>query len=215
MHHAQYLIGNSALKPDLLRLIKKELKAEPQANPDFFNRTYETFAIDDARELKSIHETRPVKEDGKKIFMITTNGITVEAQNALLKLFEEPGAYAHFFLMIPSEHLLLATIKSRMQELRLRDTRYEIRDTTEAQKFLKQSHAKRLETIKSLMDDISKEKKTKQDAIEFLNGVEAVLYEKGVKENLKSLEAIQMVRKYIHDRAPSIKMLLEYVALIS
>jgi len=55
-----------------------------------------------------------------------------------------------------------------------------------------------------------------------VNAVESVVYENinnsgkskdGLLKNKKSLEAIGLARNYIHDRAPSVKMLLEYVAL--
>jgi pheromone shutdown protein TraB len=47
-----------------------------------------------------------------------------------------------------------------------------------------------------------------------LNAIQSIVYEqKGIKEGQKLLEAIETARKYIYDRAPSVKMLLEYVAL--
>jgi hypothetical protein len=83
-----------------------------------------------------------------------------------------------------------------------------------AEKLLTLSAAKRLEEVKKLIDDISKEKKTKQDAIDLLNAIQAVVYgERGVKEGKSALETIELARNYIHDRAPSVKMLLEYVML--
>ena len=165
-----------------------------------------------------------MSESGKKIFILTMNGITVEAQNALLKLLEEPAKYANFFLVIPSAHLLLPTVKSRLQIIdgigrsgangktgNDDSTRINL---IEAKKFLSLSAAKKLEAIKALVDDISKEKKTKQQAIEFLNSIEQAVYEeKGVKKSKEILEAMQLVRKYMNDRSPSMKMLLEYVAL--
>jgi hypothetical protein len=80
--------------------------------------------------------------------------------------------------------------------------------------FIKSSISKRLEIVKKIVDDIADEKKPKRYAIEFLNSLEsAILKEKGVKQGATSLEAIQYARTYMNDRAPSIKMLLEYVAL--
>ncbi len=212
-HHAYLLVGGDSLANEIISELESRHKIPAKANPDFFNRKYDTFTIDNAREIKSFHETRPISESGKKIFILTMNGITVEAQNALLKLLEEPSEYAHFFLIIPSAHLLLPTVKSRMQMVGDNQTA-EKSDLSEAKKFLKLSPAKKLEAVKSLVDDISKEKKTKQDAIEFLNSIEQAVYEeKGVKSSRKILEAMQLARRYINDRAPSVKMLLEYMAL--
>ena len=84
----------------------------------------------------------------------------------------------------------------------------------EANKFLNMSHAKRLEVVKKLTEEITKEKKTKRDAIEFLDAIQMCVYKQGdVKSSRFSLETIETARRYIHDRAPSVKMLLEYVAL--
>jgi len=213
-HHAYYLIGSNSVRVDLLSILEKTHKIISQGNPDFFDRAYETFTIDDAREVKHFHGTRPVTKDGKKIFILRVNGITVEAQNALLKLLEEPGEYAHFFIVISSAHLLLPTVKSRMQELKLGVGHINSELLQTAQEFVTLSKTKKLEEVKKLIDDISKEKKTKQDAIDLLNAIQAIIYEeKGAKEGKSQLEAIETARNYIHDRAPSVKMLLEYVAL--
>jgi len=85
----------------------------------------------------------------------------------------------------------------------------------QAQTFLKSNITKRLDIVKKLVEEISKEKKTKQDAIDFVNTVLAVLYSntKPNKENMAKYEAIETARNYLNDRAPSVKMLLEYVAL--
>ncbi len=222
-HHAYYLIGNNSTREELITHINKKFKFNTLGNPDFFDRTYDSFTIDDARELKSSHDRRPVGEMDKKIFVILLNGINSEAQNALLKLLEEPSEYAHFFFIIPSGHLLLPTVKSRLSFIDTREGKKEegrrknpenSEVTENALKFIAMSAGKRLDYIKKLVEDISKEKKNRQDAISFLNEVEAIIYkEKGVKNSTGSLEAIQTARKYLNDRAPSVKMLLELVAL--
>ena len=242
-HHAYLLIGNTQTRDQFISTLEKKDKITAQGNPDFFIRNYETFTIDDAREIKMLHSTRPVgvmsgnrnmktvkKIDTsdfseKKIFVLTMNGATVEAQNAMLKLLEEPAEYAHFFVIIPSAHLLLPTIKSRMLEMELevsgkknnrKSTRGSLATESidEARVFLKATQTKRLDMVKKLVDEISKEKKIKQDAIIFLDAVQELVYtEKGVKNGKSALGAIEMARNYLNDRAPSVKMLLEYVAL--
>ena len=74
---------------------------------------------------------------------------------------------------------------------------------------------KRLEFVKNLLDDILKEKKNKQDAINFLDNIEQAVYgDIGIKKGKRILETIDIARKYANDRAPSLKMLLESVALV-
>lgn len=215
-HHASLLIGSEETRAELVSILEKKHKIETRGNPDFFDLRYIIYGITDARMLIDLASTRPVDPKGLKIFILTMNGITVEAQNALLKLLEEPAEYVRFFLIVPSAHLLLPTVRSRMSMLSNGDAsaKGSALPQKEANEFVSASAAKRLEIIKDLMDDISKEKKTKQDAIELLNSIESVLYEKsGVREARASFEAIDTARKYLNDRAPSVKMLLEYVAL--
>ena len=219
-HHAYCLVGNHSLVPELEATLSTNCGIPTRSNPDFYFRKYEIFNIDNARELKSLHETRPIGETGKSVFIMTMNGITVEAQNALLKLLEEPAVYAHFFLIIPSAHLLLPTVKSRLLFIGERpknDSNISSVNPiqTEAEVFIKNTVAKKMETIKTLLDDISKDKKPKQDAIDFLNAVERVVYSmESVKKNKDLLETISLMSKYINDRSPSLKMLLESVALL-
>lgn len=217
-HHAYCLIGGADKRDELLATLKKNYKLSPVGNPDFFDRTYESFTIDNARELKSLAETRPVTEAGKKIFIILANTVTIEAQNALLKLLEEPPSYAHFYFVIPSAHILLPTVKSRIQiagdttqKGRVGETDAELTKAVRA--FLAASPKVRFDQVKALMDDITKEKKTKQDAIDFLHTLEIELHAKGVKKNIAGLDAVLLANTYATDRAPSIKMLLEYVSM--
>ena len=240
-HHAYLLIGDSSTRDQLISIFEKTYKVTAHGNPDFYIRNYEIFTIDDSREIKILHNSKPTtdldKKDfgaGKKFFVLTMNGITIEAQNSLLKLLEEPADYAHFFLIIPSAHLLLPTVKSRLSIIdnfsvdkfgsNLKEIDSELLD--QAKTFLNANVTKRLDIVKKLVEEISKEKKTKQDAIDFVTTVEVVIYEnikmtskskddlKGsLMKNKKRLEAISLVRNYIHDRAPSVKMLLEYMAL--
>jgi len=215
-HHAYCLIGSDLLLQQLMRELDRVHKIPAQGNPDFFQRSYTNFVIEDARGIIEFHEMRPVHVSGKKIIILHMDGVTIEAQNALLKLLEEPAEYAHFFLIIPSRHLLLPTVQSRLSFVDSQeDTSGDfLKNVGNSDVFIKSSISKRLEMVKKIVDDIADEKKPKRYAIEFLNSLErTILAEKGVKQGATSLEAIQYARTYVNDRAPSLKMLLEYVAL--
>src|SRR5665213_1598088 len=60
-------------------------------NPDIILREYSLFSVDDARALYSLAWQRPLVGE-KKALIISASRLYHEAQNALLKLFEEPPA---------------------------------------------------------------------------------------------------------------------------
>jgi DNA polymerase III gamma/tau subunit len=218
LYHSYCLVGGEVEKVALLSTLDSEFGFTKKANQDFFEQSYENFSIDDARAIKLIHEMRPVSPDGKKIFIVKTDFINTEAQNALLKLLEEPADYAYFFIIISSINLLLPTIKSRLHFIEIKKYQKSKSDNenhvVEAKKFISSSPAKRLELIKKIVDDILKEKRTKQDVILLLNEIEKQIRdEQGLIKGEKSLRVIENAIKYLNDRSPSIKMLLEYVAL--
>lgn len=239
-HHAYCLVGGDAVCGELVALLDSKHGIAVEGNADFFMKRYETFSIGDARELKLAHEMRPVANNGKKVFVIRFDSMTNDAQNALLKLLEEPAEYAHFFLIVPSAHLLLPTVKSRLSFIEVNSgtgrgvSASDLGSSdiggselaAEAQKFIEAKPAKRLEIIKKLLDDIVKEKKTKQDAINFLEAIQAYVYRGSGKtetraqgrgtdraSKIRDLMVTQQALKYLDDRSPSLKMLLEYVAV--
>ena len=217
-HHSYCLIGGEVEKTTLLSVLDSEFGLVKTGNQDFFEQSYENFTIDDARALKLSHEMRPVSVAGKRIFIIKTGGINTEAQNALLKLLEEPADYAYFFIIIPSANLLLPTVKSRLHFIEIKNSEksksIDDESVIEAKKFISSNPVKRLELVKKIVEDISKEKRTKQDVIILLNEIQKQIRDdKGVINGAKPLQAIEISLKYLNDRSPSIKMLLEYVAL--
>ena len=71
------------------------------------------------RQLQTDAYIRP-NEGQRKVYLIPrAMDMTDSAQNALLKLIEEPPAYAVFFLLADTPEKLLPTVRSRCAELRL------------------------------------------------------------------------------------------------
>lgn len=208
LHHAYYFIEHevevAVLK--LKNFLEKTLGVKVSGNPDFYHRKFSTFTIDNARDI-SQSESRKDFSGEKKVFIIETDFITEEAQNALLKIFEEPTAGTHFFIVSPQE-VLLPTLKSRMQ-IFLNETEKDL----DKNHILKLNLKERIEMIKEIVDGIKDEEKTKQDAISFLNGVERELYQEGVQKNAEKLKVCQQTRDSLYDRGAPIKMILENLVL--
>ena len=89
--------------------LQKELLVSP-----IDTRVYqqEKFPVEDARDLIRIVGTTPLG-GAKTLTVIATEKIDREAQNALLKIAEEPPLHAHIVLIVPSADMLLPTLLSR------------------------------------------------------------------------------------------------------
>jgi len=208
LHHAYCLEGDSIfIKRELIKKLES-LDFKTKSNLDFLYTTYEGFGIDDAHKIGEFQNRKAVS-GSKKIIAIETKTLTREAQNSLLKTFEEPSPNTHFFLIVPNSEILLETLRSRLDIQKIQsDQKNDL-----AKKFLKGSKKERLEIVKELTEE-----KNKLEAINLLNQIEKAVYKKdnGVKkERLELMESINKFRSYLNDRSPSIKMLLEHIALIT
>lgn len=213
-HHAYVIVGNTELvKSSLLSELESSWKIHIKGNPDVSINIYDTLRIDDARELVEKQKNKSFSGI-KKIFVIEANSIAVEAQNALLKAFEEPAENTHFFLIGNATKNLIPTLLSRVFRIVFPSSEKGINDVSV---FLKAPISRRIEMIKKLSEEIKDEKKTKTDALSLIHGIEAELVkmrEDGKNVSPLILEDLEVCREYMNDRSASVKMLLEYVALV-
>ena len=241
MHHAYCILGEANfIVNDLQDFLMKELKFPIHGNPDFWYGKYDILDIEDSRKLKELHLNKPTVHN-KKVFVVSTNFITEKAQNAMLKLFEEPSGQTHFFLIMPTAQNIIPTLRSRMiilehdfchsregGDLGNRGWIPASVGMTEGKNFLKASVKERMEMIKGLMDSISHEKprglvasdeeKSKMEVVKLINSIETEVFQRqstpSLHKSANLLENIEKVRQYASDGSPSLKMLLEYLAII-
>ena len=224
IHHQSYGIKkNTGIHiPALFEDVGLDVSIE--SNPDYFHKKFETLTIDDAREIKEIHASKPLSAESPRVFVIEFHGITREAQNALLKVLEEPAPNNFFFLIMPSFDVLLPTLRSRLHTLDIEKNTQTSKQKNEGgneKLFLKLSLKEKVTLADEIAQSISDEREAKHIAMEFIDNVERELHEIYSKEKniekkaifSKKFEVIAKARTYLGDRAPSVKMLLEYVAL--
>jgi len=227
LHHAYLIEGErEVVAPRLIAFFEKILGIPARGNPDVCTHECDTFGIDDARALKEQASKKAVR-GGLQLFVVIFNNITHEAQNALLKLFEEPTPNTHFFVVTQNTAALLPTLLSRFMEVPLKNREgptsaiAEVGPSREdkaallAEKFLKAKKAIRMKLLKDIIEN-----KDKAKAAAFLRDLEKALYEntdlKTADKNIQfAFKEIRKCRQYVNDRAPSVKMLLEHVALIT
>src|SRR3989344_7773439 len=108
-HHAYFREGPLSELPELARAAGKAAELS-KGSPDVYVRQYEKFGIDEARALREMASLKSLS--GKALFILGAVSVTTEAQQALLKLFEEPAQGAVFILLVPHGSLL-PTLRSR------------------------------------------------------------------------------------------------------
>ncbi len=207
LHHAYLFVTHEVdeVVTEIKNFLEKELGIKTVGNPDVSHQQFKTLSIDEARHL-FLAQARKTVAGNKKIFIIETDFITEEAQNALLKAFEEPTAGTHFFIISPQD-TLLPTLRSRMQVI--------VHNSADKKStsILHLNLADRMAKVKEITDAISDEEKTKQDAIALLNQIETELHKVGVEKSAKSLKICEDAREALYDRGAPVKMILENVML--
>jgi hypothetical protein len=219
LHHAYLIEGvREVVVPEIVAFVES-LGVATIGNPDFSYISFDSVKVDEARNLKSQGSEKPFSI-GKKVFIISANSLVLEAQNTLLKMFEEPIENTHFFLVVPDTNMLLKTLVSRF---------YVIRSAgdiplAEAERFIKMPLQKRIDFIKELLvepeDDLPAQAgevilidSARPKAIKFLNAIEAVLHKKLLNVPASCFTQIFKIREFLRMPGSSTKNLMESVAL--
>jgi DNA polymerase III delta prime subunit len=196
----------------ILFYLEKDLKFKTKGNPDFWFGQYDILGVDESRIIKDAQSQKPTTGD-KKVFIISANFITEQAQNAMLKMFEEPTPHTHFFLVSPSSKNFISTLRSRMMFMNLGNL--EIDSYIDASDFLKTDYGKRIELIKKLSEKISDDEESKIRVITFFQSLEQEIRKTyDIKISFVWLEEIEKARLYAVEQSPSLKMLMEHIALL-
>lgn len=195
MHHANVLIGSREWAS--LRIPE----SERIAGPDVLYYAYDRMSIADVRALIYEAGLRPIARE-HRTFIVSTYSLLHEAQNALLKLFEEPNDHTVFFLIIPREDILLPTLRSRMNLLESEISNHKEKSF---ELFKKADYAERLQMITKNLGD--------EDTVwvaEIMHGLSSHAHE---KRDPVLMRDVLLLESYIYTNGSSKKMLLEHIAL--
>ncbi|MBI3888569.1 hypothetical protein HY311_02135 [Candidatus Nomurabacteria bacterium] len=214
LHHAYLIEGvRDEMTNEVLEFLK-DIPISTTGNPDFINISIDNFKIDEAFDLRAMSANKSFS-GGKRIFLICVNSFSLDAQNVLLKMFEEPIENTHFFLIVPDTNALLKTLVSRFYQIS--PTLGVGEGTTEAEKFIAMPLKNRLDFIKELLAEEDDENiatdSNRAKAIKFLNALELVM-SRGTLDS-KFFEHLFKVREFLRMPGSSAKMLMEGVALIT
>lgn len=194
------------------------LNLRGEHHPDVVVLTYGLFSVDDAREVARFASSSPISGDVKMVAIAATR-IFHEAQNALLKLFEEPPQGVTMMLIVPSLGQLLPTLRSRVQVLSVVEGGH-----TSAQAFLALDAPAREKFLNGIIDKTKSDKdEVKQEARgAFLTLVEDLareLYERHRGGNasetlIATLADIDTFIPILHERSAPLKLIAEHLLLV-
>ncbi len=160
-----------------------------------------SIGIQEVRQL--IHEALLKPSRGThRLLVVRASGVTIEAQQALLKILEEPPLTTLFYCVIAPGVSLLPTLLSRFERL---EDLGEIMESAVFQEFLALDLAARL-------DEITK-RTTKKDQ-EWIEAMRSGLRTSVMNQKGQlSYEGVAYVLAHLATRGASNKMLLEELAL--
>jgi DNA polymerase III delta prime subunit len=201
--------------------IQEELGMKLQGNPDVVILRYGMLSVEEARTISGIAAQGAIAGDTKAI-VIAAGRVYGDAQNALLKIFEEPPRGTYLFLVLPSLGGLLPTLKSRVAVLTLRPGPGSPRIPEVAQEFLAMSKEKRSAYIQKLAKgkDEEERREHRDEALALVNGLELAAYVR-LKERIPSeareetafLGDLGILRTYLHAPSAPVRMILEHISL--
>ncbi len=164
----------------------------------------DSLGINEVRTLIEQAYQRPSSGSRQQI-VVRTQFITHEAQNALLKVLEEPPLSTEFLFVLPHDFVLLPTLLSRLQ---MHTAAAVATDETEGETFtdfLSQTYAERIKIIEERLkrQDIAWQRAMKRGLITQLGRGPAA----------SRPAAVEYVARTLLTRGASNKMLLEQLAL--
>lgn len=229
LHHAYVVESSLEEGTAALRELIEAFGIATRGNPDFHEYILDVFLLEHAhmlRQEQSFHGA----DGAKKIFIVAFNTIGHEAQNALLKTFEEPTEGAHFFFVTRTSSIFLPTLLSRVQVIRNQSVvsslpRSSASLTTRGQqsgeKFLTATISGRMKMIEPMVKAKSEEKsKAREETRLFLEFLERALYKNSDprtalcnSKHVSALGHVLFAERALLERSPSLKLLLEHLAL--
>lgn len=178
MSHGLLLVGGDkeSVKNSLIEFLEGTENIADNSSPlidaEFFeSSTNESLGIDTARRLKEFLSHKPVRAIIKTAVVADGDVLTHEAQNALLKICEDPPTNSRIILIVKNEENILPTLRSRFQKIYLSDGELSKNSRIQipaqilklAEQFLKSDSRARDEIIKLVIGkDSQKNRKSDQ-----------------------------------------------------
>lgn len=171
-----------------------------KSHPDLLYLPHDSkLGIEQARKIKEHFSLKPYSALGRVVVLEDASALTPEAQNALLKILEEPPHHALIILGASSDAKFLPTILSRCQIVRVQGIEDRIQGyEKDIEKLISASIEERFEYIEKL-----------KDREEFLHALIQLRSDPRSRTLRKLLQAEQWASQNVNIRA-----ILEYLMLV-
>ncbi|MEX1026637.1 MAG: hypothetical protein WD049_01330 [Candidatus Paceibacterota bacterium] len=213
-HHAVCIEGEGdAGRTEMFGAIEAVFGITAHGHPDLYRYAEPKLSIESARRIREGQVRRPVSAS-HTVFVVETDSIPQESQNALLKSFEDPSATTVFVVRLPHIDGLLPTLRSRLAVYRA-EAGEQTPGPVAVSAFLAAPPSERLEMLVPLIDG-----KDRAAVRRFFDACERALVARSrahgrayTAQQRKELEAVTRCKQYVEDPGSSVKLLLEYIAL--
>ncbi len=202
MHaHAALVIAPA---PDTLLLPESSRHPGPDVHHEFVD----VMTIDTVRQLKHMAYQAPVRGETRWL-VVHALEYTHAAQNALLKLLEEPPARTKIVIVASHIQKLLPTVRSRLEIITAFSEDSDTSVSDEVHEWLCMSISERMERISHL----HKQPDSKRHMAQLLSEVIAQVTRARLPLSLEKKSLVADVSQWLSDTGSSKKYLLEALAL--
>lgn len=195
--------------------------APAAGNPDVVQLRHGLFSVDDARAFKDAVMRAPAKGE-KKVVIAVAERFFHEAQNALLKAFEEPPAGTFLVLVLPSEGIVAPTLRSRLLPLPGKGAKRALPSI--AAEFIGAGKPAREKLVAKVLDRAKSDKDEEKsagraDALALLEGLAMAAYESHKKSPSPAVAALladlDRFIPILHERSAPLKPILEHLLIVA
>jgi len=204
---------------------ERALGISGSSNPDVIVLRYGLFSVEDARKLIDA-AYRSASGDSGKLIIASAPRLFHEAQNALLKVFEEPPEGVTLVLVVPSVGILLPTLRSRLLPLPAMENKNgEL--TPIARSFIEASSNEREKLIEKLLDKAKSDKddvkqSARAEAVGLLEGLMRAGYAQlrllgtgsEAEEYRLFLNDLSRFLPILHERSAPLKQIFEHLLMV-
>lgn len=207
-----------------IQQIKTSLKISDKNTTDFISITIPedkmSIGIEQMQDLIIWSKTKAYSADGKLACILHAESLTEQAQNAILKMLEEPTSSNNYVLITANFSELLPTILSRCELIydnASRQTTLDIQDFLEADQLDRFKYLERFQKIENSAEKFLAEEEflitlIKHVHAQFLQEIEQGSSSDEISKSLSNIEIISTCHKMLVAKVPA-KSVLDYLVV--